>query len=287
MRGYDRAVVYRRLLDLLERSGGMTGSAISAELGISRLTMSKYLDAFAAEGLIRPSAVGNSRVWSPAGNAASFEFPGDYARASGMFSEAVAGLDAARAGSIIGSCMGSGAEAVRVLSEILVPAIELARDTYESGKVGSAEMAGMRRIISGSIGRLRERGEHRRQDSMITMATDAHSALHAEAAAAVLAYGGWAVTDLGDVYPSSGPVFDTEIEKLLVRVRAPPGAITAVVVFSSVKERLQAVGTSADAARQGAVRGVHLALCGPGEHAVRTATIMTRTADAVHWAESL
>ena len=52
-RGYDETEVKFRLIKLLHSSkSGISGVEISEKLGINRVTMSKYLNKFAAEGTI-------------------------------------------------------------------------------------------------------------------------------------------------------------------------------------------------------------------------------------------
>ena len=63
-KGYDESEIKTRLIDLLKNSKiGMSGIEISENLGINRITMAKYLDIFAAEGIIQQRNVGNTHLW--------------------------------------------------------------------------------------------------------------------------------------------------------------------------------------------------------------------------------
>ncbi len=288
MRGYDKADLYGRLLELLERNGGMTGSAISDKLGVSRITMSKYLDAFASEGMIHSKNVGNSTVWQMGSGAVRFEFPSDYARAGQMYSEAVSALSEEQAGSVLGSCMSCGASAVTVLSEVLAPAIDMIQKTYDRGQIGSPEESLMHSIVSRSLVRLEDANrDDRSLRHAILLASDPHSALYAKAAASVLNHNGWNVMRLGDMSHAVGVLLDTEIKKLLVRVRAPDDGVTAIMVFSDTVDGLRTLGAAADSARRGAASGVLLALCGPEGHEIKSDASVTSAAGIVHWADSL
>ena len=58
-RGYDETEVKFRLIKLLHSSkSGISGVEISEKLGINRVTMSKYLNKFAAEGTITQKNIG-------------------------------------------------------------------------------------------------------------------------------------------------------------------------------------------------------------------------------------
>ena len=63
-RGYDRAEVKFRLIKLLRDSNtGISGVEISEKLGINRVTMTKYLGIFSAEGVIAEKSIGNVNLW--------------------------------------------------------------------------------------------------------------------------------------------------------------------------------------------------------------------------------
>ena len=54
-RGYDDQEVKDNLINLLNTSKtGLSGVEISSRLGINRVTMTKFLNVFAAEGIIKP-----------------------------------------------------------------------------------------------------------------------------------------------------------------------------------------------------------------------------------------
>ena len=78
-KGYDESEVKTRLIDLLKKSKtGMSGIEISENLGINRITMAKYLDIFAAEGIIQQRNVGNTHLWLVEEGVEKLQFPDDY-----------------------------------------------------------------------------------------------------------------------------------------------------------------------------------------------------------------
>lgn len=288
MRGYDRADLYGRLLDLLDKKGGMTGSAISDELDVSRITMSKYLAEFASDGMVHSKNVGSSVMWYAGKSAVRLDFPADYARAGQMYTDAVKALSEGEADSVLGSCMNCGASAAGVLSEVVSPAINDVSEMYKSGKIGRAEESLMNSIISGSTRRLAGPGtgdgSTRRA---ILLAADPQSALYADATASVLGHGGWRAMRLGDMSHAVGVMLDTEIKKLLVRIGNPNEGIAVMIIFSSTLDGLRAFGAAANAARRGAASGTLLALCGPKGDDVESDAWVQKAEDIVHWADSM
>ena len=78
-RGYQQDELKQRLVDLLQDSKtGLSGVEISEKLGINRVTMTKYLRVFAAEGLINQKNIGNIILWFIDDDIEQFNFPDDY-----------------------------------------------------------------------------------------------------------------------------------------------------------------------------------------------------------------
>jgi predicted transcriptional regulator len=63
-RGYQTDEIKQKLVDVLQGSKtGMSGVEIAEKLGVNRITITKYLNVFAAEGLIREKKIGNVNLW--------------------------------------------------------------------------------------------------------------------------------------------------------------------------------------------------------------------------------
>ena len=85
-RGYDETEVKFRLIKLLHSSkSGISGVEISEKLGINRVTMSKYLNKFAAEGTLTQENIGNLNLWFVDDDIEQLNFPEDYFLAQEKF----------------------------------------------------------------------------------------------------------------------------------------------------------------------------------------------------------
>jgi len=59
-RGYQTNEIKQKLVDVLQDSKtGMSGVELAEKLGVNRITITKYLNVFAAEGLIREKKIVN------------------------------------------------------------------------------------------------------------------------------------------------------------------------------------------------------------------------------------
>ena len=75
-RGYQIEEIKEKLVDLLTNSKtGLSGLEISGRLNINRITTTKYLNIFAAEGLIKQKNIGNVNLWFIEDGTEKFNFP--------------------------------------------------------------------------------------------------------------------------------------------------------------------------------------------------------------------
>jgi len=78
-RGYQTEEIKEKLVDLLSNSKtGLSGLEISERLSINRITATKYLNVFAAEGLIKQKNIGNVNLWFIEDGTEKYYFPDDY-----------------------------------------------------------------------------------------------------------------------------------------------------------------------------------------------------------------
>ena len=123
-RGYDETEVKFRLIKLLHSSkSGISGVEISEKLKINRVTMSKYLNKFAAEGTITQQSIGNLNLWFVDDDIEQLNFPDDYFLAQEKFASHVIGCTEKPAYNLIKNCINSnfGAYFANVLSFSIEP----------------------------------------------------------------------------------------------------------------------------------------------------------------------
>ncbi len=88
VRVYQTEEIKQKLVDILRNSKtGFSGVEISEKLGINRVTMTKYLNVFAAEGLIGQKDIGNVNLWFIEEGTEQFRFPDDYFKVKSIFLE--------------------------------------------------------------------------------------------------------------------------------------------------------------------------------------------------------
>ena len=124
-RGYSTEEIREKLILILNDSvSGMSGVEISAKLNINRITMSKYLKVFGAEGLLREKNIGNLTLWFLESGQESFHFPDEYFKVTAQYLEYLVKGTEDQVYSLIRNCLHSGGTANRLVLEVIFPSID-------------------------------------------------------------------------------------------------------------------------------------------------------------------
>lgn len=263
-KGYEPEQIKQQLVDLLKESkSGLSGVEIAEKLGINRVTISKYLNIFSAEGLIRQKSVGNVTLWSVEEGTEKFQFPDDYYKVRTKFIENLTDGSENQAYNIIKNCIHSDAKIPLLMSEVLLPAIESVQKSYQEGKIGNSEEKLQNNIISHSIqiAKLIPVEEDSKKN-VILLSADSQSVLIAEAASTSFRSEGWKVYSLGDMSSTIDVLFDLDLQKLLNKVWKQKSGIMVVVIFSETEESSKFFVGAVNSVKEKIGRKLHLALCG-------------------------
>ena len=216
-RGYDETDIKFRLIKLLHSSkSGISGVEISEKLGINRVTMSKYLNKFAAEGTINRENIGNLSLWLIDEDIEQLTFPEDYFLVQEKFVSYVINCTEKLVYNLIKNCINSKAKMDKIITEIILPAIPQIQKLFDDGKIGKSEQQLMTGIISNSIQLITHHSNHSESGkNIIILSADAESLLFSEAAGAAFRSQNWNVFSIGDMSSSIDVLFDLELRKLL------------------------------------------------------------------------
>ncbi|RNJ78269.1 MAG: ArsR family transcriptional regulator [Nitrosopumilus sp. H13] len=289
-RGYSTEEIRQKLITSLRDSDtGMSGVEISGRVGISRLTMTKYLKVFAAEGLLRQKNIGNVTLWFLEPGQESFSFPDDYFKVAELYLGHLTKCAKDSAYSVIRNCIHSGASASRLVLEVVVPASAAVQEMYDAGKIGSAEQGLMGVILSESLQILVQLPVvSDAEKNVIVLAADSQSVILSEAASAAYHGEGWRVWHLGDMSHAVDVLFDIDFQKLVGRVwRQKPGLL-AVVVFSGTYEGLNFFADAVNPARKKSGR-IKLILCGkmPKNAGIECDMASGRLEEVLQWSKTV
>lgn len=263
-RGYSTESIREKLISSLENSDtGMSGVEISKKIGINRITMSKYLKVFAAEGLLRQKNIGNVTLWFLEPGQESFNFPDDYFKVAPTYLEyLIKGADE-QAQSLIRNCLHSGATTNRLILEVIFPAVDHIQNLFDAGKIGTAELNLLKTTISKSFQIFNQiQIVTDPKKNVVVIAADSQSILISEAASAAYHSDGWKVSHLGDMSSAIDVLFDLDFQKLVGKIWKQKPGLLLVIIFSHSNEGLNFFANSINPIKEKSGKNMKLVLCG-------------------------
>ncbi len=290
-RGYQTDEIKQKLVDVLQDSKtGMSGVEIAKKLGVNRITITKYLNVFAAEGLIREKKIGNVNLWFIEEGAEQFQFPDDYFKVKTKFIDYLTGGSEHHAYNLIRSCLHSDGTVQKIMAEIITPAIESTQKLYKDGKIGNSEEKQLSKIVSNSVQMLNLiTAEENPKKNVIVLAADAKSILLSDTTAATFHSDGWKVSSLGDMSSAIDVLFDLDLQKFLDKVWKQKTGIMIVLVFSDSEEGLNFFSEAVNSVKGNLGKQLFLVLCGKvGKKTEMTADLISeKPLDIIQWCQTI
>jgi len=263
-RGYDETEVKFRLIKLLHSSkSGLSGVEISEKLKINRVTMSKYLNKFAAEGTITQQSIGNLNLWFVDDDIEQLNFPDDYFLAQEKFASHVIDCTEKLAYNLIKNCINSKAIMDKIVTEIILPTIPQVQKLFDDGKIGKSEEQLMTGIISNSTQMITYNSNHSESGkNIIILSADSESSLISESAGAAFRSQNWNVFSIGDMSSSIDVLFDLELRKLLSKTWKSKEGVMIILVFSQTEEGLKFISDSFYSVKEKSENNLFIVLSG-------------------------
>ncbi len=262
-RGYRPEQVREKLIEILSNSKtGLTGSEISEKLRINRVTMSKYLKIFAAEGLVKQKNMGNVNLWFIEVGVDQLNFPADLFHVKNKFMEYVLSASNHEAHNLIRTSLYSGAIPSKLVCEVIIPAIDALENSYNTGKIGKSEKNFLDSILSTSISLVSlSEEEIIPKKNVLILSTDYQNVLLAQAASSAFYSEKWKVFLLGDMSPAIDVMFDIDLQRFLGRVWPKREGVMVVVIFSSKDAEIKFFSQAINASKTKFGKHLHLAVC--------------------------
>lgn len=263
-RGYDETEIKFRLIKLLHSSkSGISGVEISDKLGINRVTMSKYLNKFAAEGTITQKNIGNLNLWFVDEDIEQLNFPDDYFLVQEKFLSHVVDCNERPVYNLIKNCINSKAKMDKIITEIIIPTIPQIQKLFDDGKIGKSEEQLMTGIMLNSIQMITHHSGHSESGkNVIILSADSESLLLSESAAAAFRSQNWNVFSIGDISSSIDVLFDLELRKLLSKTWKSKEGVMIIIVFSQSEEGLKFISDSFYSVKEKSENNLFIVLSG-------------------------
>ena len=290
-RGYQSHDIRQKLIEAFEDSTtGMSGVEISKKIGVNRITMTKYLEIFAAEGILRQKEIGNVTLWFLEPGQESFDFPDDYFKVASQYLENLVKGTENQVYSLIRNCIHSGASSHRIIVEVILPAIHAIGNMYDDGKIGRSEEKLLQNTISKSLQIFNQlQIEPEPKKNIVVISADSESSLISEAASTSFHLDGWKVFHLGDMSSAINVLFDLDLQKLMNKVWKQKSGVMIVVVFSKTEEGLNFFADSVNSVKEKLGKKIRLALYGKvtKKSKIQSDLISEKFEDILQWSKTV
>lgn len=224
--------------------------------------MSKYLKVFAAEGLIKQKNMGSVNLWFIEAGVDQLNFPADFFSVKNKYVEYVMSAASHEAHNLIRTSLHSGANPQKLVSEVIVSAIDAVENAFKNGKIGKSEKNFLDEIISTSISLVSLSAEEENsKKNIVILSTDYQNSLYAQAASAAFKTEKWNVSLLGDMSSAIDVLFDIDLQRFLNKVWSKREGIMIIVIFSSTEGAIKFFSQAVDASKAKFGKNLHLALC--------------------------
>jgi methanogenic corrinoid protein MtbC1 len=258
-RRYTLDEIKRRIIDVLQSAGGtgLSGVELADRIGINRMTITKYLDVMHAMGLLKKKKIGNVNIWFVQIGVGDIEFPINYVQVQQKLISSILAGDEDIARRILLSVMNSNVDQVKVMTDVIVPAVNTISELYSRGKLNKTERTFLSSLMMELIDLVKfnvRPGEQKSNAHVICVAGSEDRSHMAKSAAVALLARGWDSSYIGDVGEEIDPFFDIDFQRYLLRLWSNKHGLMLVCIFSSGEGSLRFLSSTAKQMK-GRVRG--------------------------------
>jgi len=258
-RRYTLDEIKRRIIAVLQCAGGtgLSGVELADRIGINRMTITKYLDVMHAMGLLKKKKIGNVNIWFVQIGVGDIEFPINYVQVQQKLISSILAGDEDIARRILLSVMNSNVDQVKVMTDVIVPAVNTISELYSRGKLNKTERTFLSSLMMELIDLVKfnvRPGEQKPNAHVICVAGSEDRSHMAKSAAVALLARGWDSSYIGDVGEQIDPFFDIDFQRYLLRLWSNKHGLMLVCIFSSGEGSLRFLSSTAKQMK-GRVRG--------------------------------
>ena len=236
-RRYTLDEVKRKIVDSLQNAGtGLSGIELADKTGLNRMTITKYLDVMHAIGLVKKKKVGTVNVWFLETGVADIEFPVNYNQVQQKLLDFALGGEEEQARRLLVSVLNSNVDQVKILTDVILPAVNTVNELYSRGRIGKTERIHLSAVL-GELVDLVKFNAHPAESKMnahVICVAGTDDMVHlAKSAAVAFRVLGWDSKYVGSIEQDMDPFFDIDFQRYLSRVWGNRRGILLVCVLSS------------------------------------------------------
>ncbi len=248
-RRYTLDEVKRKIVDALQNAGtGLSGIELADKTGINRMTITKYLDVMHAMGLVKKKKTGSVNVWFLEAGVADIEFPVNYIQVQQKLIGAVLAGEEDQARRILLSVLNSNVDQIRVLSDVVLPAVNTIGELYTRGRLDKTERTFLLNLMIELVDlvKFNSRPAGRKMNAHMLSVAGSEDKIHlAKSAAVAFQMYGWDSIYVGNVEEQIDPFFDIDFQRYISRIWGNSHGLMIICIFSSSEGSLRFVSSTA------------------------------------------
>jgi methanogenic corrinoid protein MtbC1 len=249
-RRYTLDEIKRKIIDVLQSAGGtgLSGVEVADKIGINRMTVTKYLDVMYAMGLLKKKKIGNVNIWFAQIGVADIEFPINYIQVQQKLISSILAGDEDHARRILLSVMNSNVDQVRVLADVILPAVNTIGELYSRGRLNKTERVFLLNLMMELIDLIKfnVKPAEQKAHAQVVCVAGSDDRIHiAKSTAVALLARGWDSSYIGDVGEQIDPFFDIDFQRYLLRTWSSKHGLMLVCIFSSGEGSLRFLSSTA------------------------------------------
>ena len=249
-RRYRLDEIKRKVIDVLQNAGGtgLSGVELADRIGMNRMTITKYLDVMHAMGLLKKKKIGNVNIWFAQIGVGDIEFPINYIQVQQKLISSILAGDEDHARRILLSVMNSDVDQVRVMTDVMLPAVNTIGELYSRGRLNKTERIFLLNLMMELIDlvKFNVRPKEQKANAYALCVAGSEDRVHiAKGAAVALLARGWDSSYIGDVGGQIDPFFDIDFQRYLLRLWSNKHGLMLVCIFSSGEGSLRFLSSTA------------------------------------------
>jgi methanogenic corrinoid protein MtbC1 len=237
-RRYTLDEIKRKIIDVLHSAGGtgLSGIELADKMGVNRVTMTKYLDVMHAMGLLKKKKIGNVNVWYVEIGVGDIEFPINYIQVQQKLINSILAGDEDQARRILVNVLNSNIDHVRVMTDVILPAVNTISELYSRGRLNKTERTFLQSLMMELIDLVKFtlRPTERKVNAHVICVASSQNRIHlAKSAAVAFLARGWDSSYIGDIEEQIDPFFDIDFQRYMSRLWDNKRGLMVVCIFSS------------------------------------------------------
>lgn len=251
---YSLEEVKRKIIDVLKDvDTGLSGIEIAEKTGINRLTITKYLNVLEAIGLVGRKKAGAVNIWHLKHGVVELDLPINMQDIQRLYMSALFNHAEDEARRLLINVIHSDAELLRIITEVMAPALNAAGELYRRGRITVTEVMFVTNMIEESLDLLKfnaGREDTKPEAYAVFMNAPGETRTVQSRMAAVAFYlKGWETYFLGNVASEIDLLFDIDLLKFLNKIWRTERGMMIMNVSVELKQHLKSVGETLKSVR--------------------------------------